>query len=213
MRPQGRGKWWRRLALLLAAVALIPLLWFAADLAYVSTDNETDYAISADTIIVLGCPSYEGNVAGPTFSACVQARAHHAAALYHRGLSSHIIPTGGPTGPPPSEAAAMSSVLRGDGVPLSAITPEEQARDTVQNIRYSRAIMQAHGWRTAILVTEPHHIKRAGVIAHDAGITIYPSPATDSPGWHSPSARRDNLLRDARALMIYQFGRLGSHAP
>jgi uncharacterized SAM-binding protein YcdF (DUF218 family) len=126
------GRW---LAWLLFAVGLLLLVWSSLALAYVATDNEHDYAAPADVIIVLGCPSYERNVLSTTFSACVQARAHHAAELYHRGLAAHIIPTGGFTGPPPSEAGAMSQVLMAGGVPASAITLEEQSRDTVQNIQ------------------------------------------------------------------------------
>lgn len=210
---RNRWKVLRRTILLLLAGPMLVLIWFLLDLAYVSTFNETDRAVPSDVIIVLGCPSYEGNVVSTTFSACVQARARHAARLYHRGLASHIIPTGGFTGPPPSEAAAMATVLRADGVPQSAIILEEQARDTVGNIRYSRALMQAHGWRTAILVTEPHHIKRAAFIARDAGLNFTISPVTDSPGWRNPDARRQNLLRDARALMTYQFGRLQTGPP
>jgi uncharacterized SAM-binding protein YcdF (DUF218 family) len=204
---------WRPVAWLLATVALSIALWAVFDLIYVSTDNETDYAIPSDVIIVLGCPSYEGNVISTTFSVCIQARAHHAADVYKRGLATHIIPTGGLTGPPPSEASAMASVLLRDGVPVSAITLEEQAHDTVQNIQFSRALMRQHGWRTAILVTEPNHIKRAAFIARDAGISFTLSPATDSPGWRNPDARRQNLLRDARTLMTYQFNRLTTGPP
>jgi uncharacterized SAM-binding protein YcdF (DUF218 family) len=199
--------------LLPAAAIILLLLWAALDLAYVATDNEIDRAAPADVIIVLGCPSFEGNVVSDTFSACVQARAHHAAELYGRGLAAHVIATGGFTGPPPSEAAAISRVLQAGGVPTASIVLEEQARDTVQNIQYSRAIMREHGWRTAILVTEPHHIKRATQIARDAGLTVYPSPATDSPGWHNPTARRQNLLRDAYALMTYQVRLLQAGPP
>jgi uncharacterized SAM-binding protein YcdF (DUF218 family) len=83
----------------------------------------------------------------------------------------------------------------------------------VQNIQFSRAIMQQNGWKTAILVTEPHHIKRAAVIARDAGLDITISPVTDSPGWNTPTARHQNLLGDARNLMLYQWGRLRRGPP
>lgn len=107
----------------------------------------------------------------------------------------------------------MSSVLQVEGVPIAAITPEEQARDTVQNIQYSRALMSAHGWHTAILVSEPNHIKRAALIARDAGLDFTISPATDSPGWQTPSARWQNLWSDARTLMGYQVRRLSNGQP
>ncbi len=212
-----RSRQLRQLLMLLLAGGVLlvssPLLWYAMDLRYVSTDNETDYAVPADVIVVLGCPSYEGNVVSTTFSACVQARAHHSASLYKRGLSQHIIPTGGLTGPPPSEAAAMASIIHRDGVPDSAITLEDKARDTVQNIQFSRAIMNANGWRNAILVTEPNHIRRAMLIARDGGLTVFPSPVTDSPGWNTPDARHLNLMGDARALLIYQANRASSGPP
>ena len=104
-------------------------------------------------------------------------------------------------------------MLESDGVPEGAITLEDQARDTVQNIQFSRAIMAAHGWRTAILVTEPHHIKRAMLIAQDAGLAVRASPASASPGWHTPAARWTNLARDAQALMMYQMRRIEGWQP
>ena len=206
------ARWWL-VACLLFVGALVPYIWFGFNLHYVSTDNETDYSVPSQVIIVLGCPSYEGNIPSDSYSGCVQARAHQAADLYHRGLAPYIIPTGGMTGPPPTEATAMSEVMQADGVPASAIFLEEQARSTVGNIQYSRAIMQANGWETAILVTDPHHIKRAAFIARDAGLNITTSPATTSAGWHTPSARQHNLWHDARHLMTYQFNRLFSGPP
>jgi uncharacterized SAM-binding protein YcdF (DUF218 family) len=197
----------------LLAGALLVLLWPVLTLVYVAADNETDHAVASDVIIVLGCPTYERNVVSTTFSSCLLARAHHAADLYHRGLAAHIIPTGGLTGPPPSEAAAMEQVLEGDGVASSAVMLEEQARNTVQNVQFSRGIMQVNGWRTAILVSDPHHIKRAAVVARDGGLIITTSPATTNPAWHNPDERRKNLLRDTRALMTYQWEHLWGGPP
>ncbi len=73
--------------------------------------------------------------------------------------------------------------------------------------------MQQNGWKTAILVTEPHHIKRAAYIARDAGLDFTISPVTDSAGWNTLEARHRNLLGDARNLMLYQWGRLRRGPP
>jgi len=179
---------------------LFVLCWVGGDLAYVSLGAETDHAAPADVIVVLGCHIYDDN--GP--SPCIRARAGHAAALYRQGLARWVIPSGGPTAQGPTEAAVFTRVLVEDGVPATAIVPEAAAHDTIQNIYNSRAIMQAHSWRTAILVTEPFHINRASLIARDAGLTVFPSPALDTPNWQDFPVRVFNLSRDTASLMLYQ---------
>lgn len=188
-----------RVVLLLLAVVV---LWLAGDLAYVVVGAETDYAVPADVIIVLGCNPYAPR-GGP--SICLSARGHHAAELYHRGLAERIIVTGGYVENGPTEASVMLRVLTSEGVPESAVVLEEQAHNTIQNIGYSKEIMQRNGWATAILVTEPYHIKRATLIAQDAGLHVYPSPAVDSPLWRNPDQRNSRVLRDTLSLVLYQL--------
>ena len=185
----------------LGLVALALLLWFGADLAYVSVGSETDRAAPADVILVLGCEVRTGDGAP---SPCIAARGAHAAALYRAGLAPRVIASGGPTVWGVTEAAALTAALEAHGVPAAAIVTEPQARDTIENIAFSQAIMRAHGWRTAILVTEPFHINRAALIARDAGLPVYPSPATDSINWTAPLLRIANLARDTVSLQLYQ---------
>ncbi|HEX9991110.1 MAG TPA: YdcF family protein [Chloroflexia bacterium] len=188
------------LRFVLLAALLLLALWGLGDLAFVSIGAETDYAAPADVIMVLGCNVYRDN--GP--SPCIRARAGHAADLYHQGLAPRVIATGGPTEQGPVESAVLARVLMERGVPSGDIIREEQALNTIQNIRNSQAIMREHGWSTAILVTEPFHINRAALIARDSGLTIYPSPAVDTPNWDQPAVRVFNLSRDAVSLMLYQ---------
>ncbi|HYO49472.1 MAG TPA: YdcF family protein, partial [Chloroflexia bacterium] len=175
-------------------------LWGLGDLAFVTIGAETNYAVQADAIIVLGCNVYQAN--GP--SPCIRARAGHAADLYHQGLATRVIATGGPTEQGPVESAVLARVLMERGVPSGDIIREEQALNTIQNIRNSQAIMREQGWSTAILVTEPFHINRAALIARDFGLTVYPSPAVDTPNWDQPAVRVFNISRDAVSLMLYQ---------
>ena len=189
-----------RLRLLVGLGLLLLPLWAGGDLAFVTLGAETDLAAPADVILVLGCHVYGEN--GP--SPCIRARAGHAAALYQQGLARWVIASGGPSAQGPTEAEVLTRVLVEAGVPVTAIVPEAQARNTIQNIRYSRAIMQERGWRTALLVTEPFHINRAALIARDAGLTVYPSPAPASANWDRPHVRAFNLARDAVSLMLYQ---------
>ena len=85
-----------------------------------------------------------------------------------------------------------------------AIVADDQAQNTIQNIRNSQAIMAAHGWHTAILVTEPYHINRAALIARDAGLPAVASPALDSPDWRDPWSRVWHVERETLSLMLYQ---------
>lgn len=199
----------RRTIRRLLEVALLALtLWAVGDLLFVLHDAEVDHVAPADVIIVLGCQAW--TPAG--ISPCVRARADHAADLYRRGLARYVIPTGWTSAHGSSEASALTLVLLAGGVPRSAIVPDDQAQNTIQNIRNSQAIMAAHGWHTAILVTEPYHINRAALIARDAGLTAFPSPAPDSPDWRDPWSRTWHVARDTLSLMLYQVKQvLGIH--
>ena len=197
-RPRRRFRPSRVALLLLAMVAV----WLGGDLAYVLVGAETDYAAPADVIIVLGCSPYAPR-GGP--SLCLSSRGHHAADLYHRGLAPRIIASGGYTDNGPTEASVMLRVLTSEGVPEAAVILEEQAHNTIQNIGYSQEIMRRNNWSTAILVTEPYHIKRATLVAQDAGLRVYPSPAVDSPLWRNPDERNFRVLRDTLSLVLYQL--------
>jgi uncharacterized SAM-binding protein YcdF (DUF218 family) len=184
------------------AILLPVLVWFALDLIYVSVGAEDDYATHADVIIVLGCNTLSHNGVNP----CISARAGHAADLYKEGFAPTIIATGGPTAGPdrPTESEVLESVLESDGVPQGAIIQENRALDTIQNMSYSQTIMRQHGWNTAVLVTEPFHVKRATLIAHDDGMTVYPSPALNSDNWNGFPVKAYNVTRDTLSLMLYQ---------
>lgn len=189
----------------LGGLVLALVLWVALDLAYVSLDAETDLAQPADVIVVLGC-NIEGDNGQP--GECLQARADQAALLYRQGLAPWIIASGGGGKGRRTEAAVLTRVLVAAGVPATAILPEDRSHDTIQNIRNSQTLMQSHGWHTALLVTEPYHIKRATLIAHDLGLTVYPSPARASPLWTQPARRLLKLSEDTGSLMLYQLKRV-----
>jgi uncharacterized SAM-binding protein YcdF (DUF218 family) len=189
----------RRSVLRWLALILLPLaIWFVGDIAFVSIGAETDHAAPADVIVVLGCNPIANN--GP--SPCMRARGGHAADLFKGDYAHNIIVTGNPR-----ESYVLRSVLEGAGVPPEAIVPDSEAYNTIQNIENSGEIMADRGWRSAILVTEPFHINRSTLIAHDIwgqAVTVYPSPAVDSQNWDEWPAKVYNVTRDALSLMLYQ---------
>ena len=50
------------------------------------------------------------------------------------------------------------------GVPDKAILLEEKSSSTEENARYTKEILDKHGYKTCILVTSPYHSKRASKI-------------------------------------------------
>jgi uncharacterized SAM-binding protein YcdF (DUF218 family) len=94
-----------------------------------------------------------------------------------------------------------------NGVPDGAITVDDNSHDTIQNIVNSGAVLRAKGWHSVVLVTEPFHIKRSTLIAHDVwgdAIAVYPSPAVNSQNWNNLPVKAFNVGRDSLSLMLYQ---------
>jgi uncharacterized SAM-binding protein YcdF (DUF218 family) len=109
-------------------------------------------------------------------------RAEHAAALYADGIAPVVICTGGVGyGRARSEADACAELLRARGVPDTAIVLEDRSRSTEENALYTRAIMEANGWETAVVVSDGYHLLRATLIFNHEGITNTTSPVASQP--------------------------------
>jgi uncharacterized SAM-binding protein YcdF (DUF218 family) len=137
-----------------------------------------DHAQKADVIIVLGAGLRRNDQPGPALTR----RSERAADLWQQGLATSIICTGGITGKASrSEAAACGDILLANGVPEAAMVLEERSRSTEENALYTREIMQLHGWRTAILVSDSFHILRGQWLfgQHDIDVYTSPVPARD----------------------------------
>jgi uncharacterized SAM-binding protein YcdF (DUF218 family) len=119
------------------------------------------------------------------------------AARLHRATGKPIIVTGGsPEGAPRSEAAHMAAALKEDfGVPVKWI--EDRSRTTLENARYSRAVLNHAGIRTVYVVTHAWHMPRAILAFESSGFAVIPA-ATG----YATRFRRTALdfVPDARAL-------------
>ncbi|MFJ9692565.1 YdcF family protein [Kitasatospora sp. NPDC101183] len=94
--------------------------------------------------------------------------AAEAAALYLDGLVQRIVFTGGPNPSRPErfprgEAAHFTEHALALGVPAHAVLQEPAARNTGENIRFSREVLEAAGVqaRSVLLVTTPYMERRA----------------------------------------------------
>jgi uncharacterized SAM-binding protein YcdF (DUF218 family) len=83
---------------------------------------------------------------------------------YRAGVAPTLIMTGGAAHNQYVEAEVMAAIAKAQGVPAAAILEESQSQNTIQNAFYSVRIMQAHGWRSAEVVSSASHLPRASLI-------------------------------------------------
>ncbi len=137
-----------------------------------------DHARPSDVIVVLGAGVNRNN----TPSLAQRVRTNRAADLWQQGLAPIIICTGGLPGfATVTEAETCRDILVNQrGIPDSAIVLEARSRSTQENAAYTDAIMHAHDWRSAIIVSDPYHLLRSQWIFSGAGVVSYTSPVDES---------------------------------
>jgi uncharacterized SAM-binding protein YcdF (DUF218 family) len=87
-------------------------------------------------------------------------RARRAAELWKDGAAPRILVTGGPVHDLP-EADAIAGYLVELGVPESAVVLERVSRNTRENAELTAKMGLPQGWRSALLVTQRFHSRRA----------------------------------------------------
>ena len=105
-------------------------------------------------------------------------RLMHAAKIYHQGPPCPILVTGGPeqgSNSGPSCAAVMRDALLQMGLPQSHILLEEKSQSTYENAVECRVILEQHGIKKIILVTDASHLSRASRCFFRQGIEVLPS--------------------------------------
>lgn len=139
-------------------------------------------------ILVLGggvYPAMPPEVPAPHLTDGVD-RVWQAARLFHAGVASRIIASGGRMrveGSRQSEAEAMRQILIDLGVPSGAIVLEDASENTIENIAFVRRLV---GDETVALVTSAYHMPRALRLARTHGLKAAAFP-TD---WHVDWRRR-----------------------
>lgn len=113
-----------------------------------------------DTLIVLGTPCLLNGTPSPE----QRERVLEGVREFRAGVAAHMIVTGGAAHNSFVEADCMKRLAVQQGVPADAVIEEKQAHDTIQNIWFSKAIMDAHGWDSAEVVSSPSHLPRTALI-------------------------------------------------
>ena len=157
---------------ILLATAAFAIIGVAAVGFSISNYASKDETQNADAAIILGA-AVENGTPTPVF----RERINHAIALYQDGYVRFLIFTGGiGDGDGISEAQAAKNYALAMGIPETAIFIEENSHITEENMENAKRIIDAQHLQTALIVSDPLHMKRAMLMAKDYGITAYSSP-------------------------------------
>lgn len=173
--------------------------WSVYQYKSISLVGETSEPVPADVIIIMGAAVWEQETPSPA----LQARIDHAAKLHRQGYAGRLILSGGQGTYPPTEAEAMQVALLRQGVDGSLLYLETEAVNSLENLKFSRDIMADYGFETAIIVTDPFHMKRSLLIARDLGLKATGAPAKNSILYRNDSLRTRYTIREVLAITRY----------
>jgi len=126
----------------------------------------------SDVAIVLGAGTNDGKLS-PIF----KERINHTILLYNKGIVDKIILTGGfGKGQKQSDSQTAKYYAIENGIPQNSIVIEEKSKFTTGNLQQSKQIMDSLGLKSALLVSDPLHMKRVIILAENYGINCKPSP-------------------------------------
>jgi uncharacterized SAM-binding protein YcdF (DUF218 family) len=166
----------RRLRKIILFLFVALLFWIVGVGAMIWSFGNRDDARKSDCAIVLGAAAY-GEKPSPVF----EERIRHAIALYQAGTVSKIVFTGGfGDRAEHAESTVGAEYAVRAGVPRADLLTETKSRTTWQNLVEAKGVMEAAGLKTAILVSDPLHLKRSANMAEALGISAVTSPTPTS---------------------------------
>jgi uncharacterized SAM-binding protein YcdF (DUF218 family) len=138
--------------------------------------GKIDEKAPSDVAIVLGASVWEDGV-----SPVYRERINHAITLYKDGFVDYIILTGClGEGSYKSDSQVAKEYALSQGIPEERILIEEKSTITEENLEFSKEVMEENDLETAIIVSDPLHMKRSMLMAEDYNINALSSPTTTS---------------------------------
>lgn len=169
MHKIGKKKTFRLICLFLVLLILFYLIFTAISIV---SYGKTDGKANSDVAIILGAGTSNGEV-----SPVYRERINHGIWLYENDYVDYLILTGGVgEGNNASDAYIAKQYALSKSVPEQAIFIEEKSTITEENLENAKAIMDENSFDTAIIVSDPLHMKRAMLMAGDYGIDACSSP-------------------------------------
>ncbi|GFR35773.1 YdcF family protein [Thermobrachium celere] len=120
----------------------------------------------ADCVIVLGCRVY-----GKFMSPFLKERVDEGLRLLKEGKVNYIIVSGGKgQGESIEEAEAMKEYLLTKGIDKEKILTEAKSKNTYENLKYSKQIMEKKNLKSAVIVSNKFHLFRSMLVAKKLNI-------------------------------------------
>jgi uncharacterized SAM-binding protein YcdF (DUF218 family) len=193
----------RVVALALLVALFMSFLWVGSVPVRIWWTARQDQRPHSDVLLVLGASQYNG-----TPSPVLQARLAHALTLYHDGVAPRIVTVGGKRpGDRFTEAASGKDWLVARGVPASAVLAVQSGTDTWNSMQAVDAEMDSHGWRSAVIVTDPWHSFRSREMARHLGIQAATSPTRSGPIVQERHTEERYVIRETGAYLSWMWKR------
>ncbi len=195
------------LRLCLVLVALLVVATATAALRIALYEPGTPPA-RADAAIVLGAAVWQDRPS-PVF----EERIRHGVRLVMEGAADYLILTGGvgaEGGRAESDVARQYAIAT--GVPAERILTESVSRVTAENLAEACALMKRHSLESALLVSDPLHMRRAMALADDIGLHAHASP-TPTSRYRSWNTRAESLAYETFFYLALQARRLAGLGP
>ncbi|MET0966108.1 MAG: YdcF family protein [Nakamurella sp.] len=184
----------------LGGAALVAVLIIGGIVFRIQQIGGSDERAAADAIVVLGAAQYDGDPS-PVF----QARLDHAADLFEQGVSPRILAIGGgQSGDRTTEGAAGVAYLAGLGIDADALIAVGSGDDTLESLRAAEHLLTGNGWNSVVIVTDPWHSARAGLMATDLGLSVQVSPVQGGPSSRDGVEAR-YVIREALGILYYRL--------
>jgi uncharacterized SAM-binding protein YcdF (DUF218 family) len=151
----------------------------------------------ADVAVVLGNEVYlNGEPSRP-----LKARLDRAVELFRQHLFPQIVVSGGIETNGTDETLAMRQYLIRQGVPAEAILLDPRGADTMDTAEDTVALMNQHGWKRIIVISQYFHLPRCKLAFRKAGIKHVLVSYARFFSWHDLWA----ITRELVAYPVYYF--------
>ena len=190
---------------ILISLLVVSLIILSAIITAVSIAQygKLDEKAHCDVAIILGAAT-----SGEKVSPVYRERVNHGIWLFENGYVDYLILTGGVgKGNEKSDAYVAKQYAIKKGVPEQVILIEEKSTITEENLEHAKAIMDEYSLDTAIIVSDPLHMKRAMLMASDYGIDACSSP-TPTTMYKSTKTQIPFLAREVFFYIGYSIVRV-----